>query len=41
LGIRESRISELLNGKTKLNIMLAKKLHTKLNIDANFLLNMA
>lgn len=41
LEIKESRISELLNGKAKLNMMLAKKLHSKLNIDANFLLDMA
>lgn len=41
LDIKESRISELLNGKAKLNIMLAKKLHSKLNIDADFLLDIA
>ncbi|MGK0367977.1 MAG: HTH-type transcriptional regulator/antitoxin HigA [Thermoproteota archaeon] len=38
LEISEARISELLNGKRKLNIELAKKLHSKLNIDAAFLL---
>lgn len=38
LGISESSISGLLSGKRKLSIELAKKLHTKLNIDAHFLL---
>lgn len=41
VGVSETRISELLNGKRKLNIGLAKKLHFKLNIDADFILNMA
>ena len=41
LGISEARISELLAGKRKLNIELAKKLHTKLNIDAHFILEAA
>jgi HTH-type transcriptional regulator/antitoxin HigA len=41
LDISESRISELLNGKTKLNIKLAKKLHKELDIDADFLLDVA
>jgi Predicted transcription regulator containing HTH domain len=41
VGVSETRISELLNGKRKLNIGLAKKLHFKLNIDADFLLNVA
>ena len=38
LGISEASISGLLSGKRKLNIELAKKLHTKLEIDAHFLL---
>ncbi len=38
LGISESSISGLLSGKRKLSIELAKKLHTKLGIDAHFLL---
>lgn len=38
LGISESTISGLLSGKRKLSIELAKKLHTKLEIDAHFLL---
>lgn len=38
LEMSEARISELLNGKRKLNLEIAKKLHCKLNIDAKFLL---
>ena len=38
IGVSETRISEILNGKRKLNFELAKKLHSKLNIDADFLL---
>ena len=41
LEISEARISELLNGKRKINIELAKKLHTKLKIDADFILDVA
>ncbi len=41
LEISETRISELLTGKRKINIELAKKLHAKLNIDANFILEVA
>jgi HTH-type transcriptional regulator / antitoxin HigA len=41
LGISEARISELLSGKRKINIDIAKKLHSKLNIDAQFLLEAA
>lgn len=41
LDISETRISELLTGKRKLNIELAKKLHSKLNIDAHFILEVA
>lgn len=41
LNISEARISELLSGKRKLNIELAKKLHDKLNIDAHFILKVA
>jgi|SRR5690554_476703 HTH-type transcriptional regulator/antitoxin HigA len=37
----ESRISDLLKGKRSLNMSLAKKLHKKLHIDGNFLLDMA
>ena len=39
LEISETRISELLCGKRKLNLELAKKLYQKLNIDAAFLLS--
>ena len=41
LDISEARISELLSGKRKINIELAKKLHTKLHIDAHFILEAA
>jgi HTH-type transcriptional regulator / antitoxin HigA len=41
LEVPESRISELLNGKRKLNMELAKKLHSRLKIDASFLLEAA
>lgn len=41
LEISEARISELLRGKRKINIELAKKLHSKLNIDAHFILQAA
>ena len=41
LNISEARISELLTGKRKINIELAKKLHEKLNIDAHFILKVA
>lgn len=38
LGISEASISGLLSGRRKLSIELAKRLHTKLDIDAHFLL---
>jgi antitoxin component HigA of HigAB toxin-antitoxin module len=41
LETSDTRISELMNGKAKLNIKLAKKLHDKLYIDAHFLLDIA
>ncbi len=41
LGISEARISELLTGKRRINIDLAKKLHSKLKIDAHFILDAA
>ena len=41
LGVSETRISELLAGKRKVTIDLAKKLHAKLNIDAHFILEVA
>jgi HTH-type transcriptional regulator/antitoxin HigA len=41
LDTSETRISELLTGKRKINMELAKKLHAKLHIDANFLLEVA
>ncbi|MDP2387769.1 MAG: helix-turn-helix domain-containing protein [Bacteroidota bacterium] len=41
LDISEARISELLSGKRKITIDIAKKLHSKLNIDAHFILKVA
>ena len=41
LGISDTRISEVLRGKRKVNLELAKKLHAKLGIDATFLLQAA
>jgi HTH-type transcriptional regulator / antitoxin HigA len=41
LETSDTRISELMNGKARLNLKLAKKLHDKLHIDANFLLEIA
>ena len=41
LGVETSRLSEVMNGKRKVNIDLAKRLHQKLNIDADFILAVA
>ena len=41
LNMSETRISELLTGKRKINIDIAKKLHAKLKIDAHFILEAA
>ena len=41
LGVTENRISEVLNGKRAINMDLAKRLHHKLDIDANFILEHA
>lgn len=38
LGISPSRLSEILNGKRKINIELAKRLHQELQIDPVFIL---
>lgn len=38
LGVTENRISEVLNGKRKINLDLAKKLYTKLSVDPQFIL---
>jgi HTH-type transcriptional regulator / antitoxin HigA len=38
LGIESSRVSEYLNGKRKINLEFAKKVHEKLGIDGNFIL---
>lgn len=41
LEVPNSTMSEIINGKKKLNLNIAKKLHQKLNIDGNFLLETA
>ncbi len=38
LDVETARISEYLNGKRKINLEFAKKLHSKLGIDGNFIL---
>lgn len=38
LEISETRLSEVMKGKRKVNLDLAKRLHLKLNIDAGFIL---
>ncbi len=38
LEISETRLSEVIKGKRKVNLDLAKRLHLKLNIDAGFIL---
>lgn len=38
LDIEASRVSELLSGKRKVTLDLAKRLHEKLGIDGNFIL---
>jgi HTH-type transcriptional regulator / antitoxin HigA len=41
LGVTENRISEVLNGKRKINIDLAKRIYKELQVDANFILEFA
>jgi HTH-type transcriptional regulator / antitoxin HigA len=41
LAIPESRLSEVLKGKRKVNLDLAKRLHDRLQIDATFILQKA
>lgn len=41
LGVTENRISEVLNGKRKVNIDLAKRIYKELQVDANFILECA
>lgn len=41
LGITTTRLSEVLNGKRKVNMDLAKRLHRVLGIDAEFILEHA
>ena len=38
LGLSDSRVSDLMKGKRALNLNTVKKLHTELNIPADFLL---
>lgn len=38
LEISETRLSEIIKGKRKVNLDLAKRLYLKLNIDADFIL---
>jgi HTH-type transcriptional regulator / antitoxin HigA len=41
LDISPARLSEILNGKRKVNLLLAKRLHEQLDIDAAFILKAA
>ncbi|WP_414655277.1 helix-turn-helix domain-containing protein [Flavihumibacter sp. UBA7668] len=41
LEVPNSTVSEIINGKKKLNLAIVKKLHEKLKIDGNFLLETA
>jgi HTH-type transcriptional regulator / antitoxin HigA len=41
LGVTENRISEVLNGKRKVNLDLAKRIYKELEVDANFILEFA
>jgi len=41
IEIANSTLSEIMNGKKKINLTIARKLHQKLKIDGNFLLEVA
>jgi len=41
LELPNSTLSDILNGKKKINLSIARKLHQKLKIDGNFLLEVA
>lgn len=41
LGISEARISNVLSGKSRIGISLAKRMHDKLGIDGNLILKYA
>jgi HTH-type transcriptional regulator/antitoxin HigA len=41
LGISEARISNVLSGKSRIGISLAKRMHEKLGIDGNLILKYA
>ncbi len=38
LGVEASRVSEMMNGKRRISVEVAKGLHEKLGIDGNFIL---
>lgn len=40
LGISNSALSEILNGKKKINLNIARKLHERLNFDGNVILEL-
>ncbi|MBC7919937.1 MAG: helix-turn-helix domain-containing protein [Ferruginibacter sp.] len=41
LGVNTSRVSEILNGKRRISLEVAKRLRSKLQIDADFILEHA
>ncbi|MBX0290096.1 helix-turn-helix domain-containing protein [Hymenobacter sp. HSC-4F20] len=41
LGVTETRLSEVMNGKREMNIDFARKLHTKLQIPGDVILSLA
>lgn len=41
LGVTENRISEVMNGKRKVNMDLAQRIYKVLNVDAQFILEYA
>lgn len=41
LEVPETRLSEVLRGKRRINLSMVKQLRTKLNIDADFILQYA
>jgi HTH-type transcriptional regulator/antitoxin HigA len=41
LEVPNSTVSEIISGKKRINLSIAKKLHQKLNIDGNFILETA
>ena len=41
LGINESQFSQIMSGRRKISMSLAKRLHSKMGIDANLILTFA